>query len=54
MRYFAAVLVGVLIGVACTVAYYEWLDTELEDTVIAEPEPRPDGDRTRPSEPTRK
>ena len=54
MRYLAAVLVGVLIGVACTVAYYEWLDTESEDTVVAEPESRPDGDRTRPSEPTRK
>jgi hypothetical protein len=50
MKLLLAALIGALIGVACTVAYYEWWENEPEeDAVITDQESPPD--RPRPIQP---
>jgi hypothetical protein len=48
MKVLLAGLIGFLIGVACTVAYYEFESAEEEDPVITD---QPQGDRSRPIRP---
>ena len=52
MKFLAGLVVGALIGVTCTVAYYEWWDVETDDAVVAGPELPEGGDA--PREPARK
>jgi len=49
MKVLLAGLIGFLIGVACTVAYYEF-DSESEEEEIITEQVRPQGDRSRPGD----
>ena len=50
MKVWLAGLIGFLIGVACTVAYYEFVNEPEEEEIITE-QVRPQGDRPRPIQP---
>jgi hypothetical protein len=50
MKVLLAGLIGFLFGVACTVAYYDWFDSEPEEEAVITDQERPE-DRSRPNQP---
>ena len=51
MKVLLAGLIGFLLGVACTVAYYEFGNEPEDVEEITTDQERPQGDRSRPSQP---